>query len=229
MEATEFNPQFDHGASEVAFLHEQQGFNARYANDDRLFVQFHVLPVIKQAESAEQGRPIYRDVVHVRIMQPGNKDSVVDRPVTEEDKRRFARQYAAWEQGEAEILEGTMLEAVARDPMIMISISQIEELKFFGIRTIEQLANVSDVNAQKFMGINELRKRAKLYLEAAKERSDSTRLHSELEKRDNQLAVQAQAIADLQEQVKALMPKQGRLSKEEEERRREVIAKNRAA
>lgn len=191
----------EYDMTQGAFLHESQGFNARYAGDDKLFVQFHVVPVLNPAASDEQGRPVFRDCEQVRIMQPGNKDSIVDRPVTDEDKRRFARQYAAWQQGEKELVEGTMLVAVAKDPLLMISLSQIEELKHFGVRTVEQLASISDANAQKFMGINELKKRARVYLEASKERSAQTRLQGELEKRDAQIASQSQAIEELKAMV----------------------------
>ncbi len=187
--------------------------NPRHAGDDRLWVQFHVLPMVDDAKSAEEGRPIYRDVEHVRILTPGNKDSIVDRPVTEMDVARFRKQYDTWKTQEKEIVEGTLLTSVARDPLLRLTPSQIEELRYFNIRTVEQLANVADVHAQKFMGIGMLKKNAVAYLTASKEKAATTRLEAELESRDNKIASLEQALAGLQEQLKAVQessaPKRG--------------------
>ena len=49
-------------------------------------VQFRVHPFQDPVKSAEAGRPIFVDREYIRIMAPGNKDSVMDRPVREQDK-----------------------------------------------------------------------------------------------------------------------------------------------
>ena len=197
----------DYQMTEQAFLEESGAPNARYAGDDKLFVKFHTVAIPDVEKSAEEGRPIYKETVQIQIMQPGNKDSIIDRPITEEDKRRFYRRYNAWVENEKVLIEGTMLEAVARDPLLMISVAQMEELKYFGIYTVEQLASVSDSNAQKFMGINELKKRARTYLEASEKKSATTRLHAELEKRDNEIASLKEAMRAQQAQMAKLMEK----------------------
>lgn len=193
----------DYQATEMAL-----GRNPRYAGDDKLWVQFHILPMISQEESDKEGRPIFKDVEHVRIMTPGNKDSIVDRPVTHLDIQRFKTQYQQWKADEQEMLTGTPLESVARDPLLMITPSQVEELKYFKIRTVEQLAGIADVHAQGHMGLSMLKTRAVEYLEKAKDTAATTRLQAELETRDNKISTLEQALASLQEQLRAVQQSQ---------------------
>ncbi len=134
----------DYGMTENAFLGGEP--NARYAEDSKLFVTFFKHPRENKAQSLEQGRPIYQEVDYVRIMVPGDKDSVVVRPARELDKQRFAKQFAAYEQGEKEYQEGMPLKAWP-----MVTRGQVEELKYFGIHTVEQLAELADIHVQMFM------------------------------------------------------------------------------
>lgn len=191
----DFDPRQDYGATELAM----QGNNARYAGDNRLLVQFHVLPMIDDVRSAEEGRPIYKDVDHVRIMQPGNKESIVDRPVTEMDIARFRQQYDNWKSGQEELIEGTPLEAWPE-----ITRAQVEEMRYFNVRTVEQLADMADAHAQKFMGINALRKAARLYRDRAAKNAVSTKLQKQLAEKDNQIAALNAALQDLQAKVAGL-------------------------
>ncbi len=191
----QFDPRSDYGATELAM----QGTNARYAGDNRLLVQFHVLPMIDDVRSAEEGRPIYKDVDHVRIMQPGNKESIVDRPVTEMDIARFRQQYDNWKSGQEELVEGTPLEAWPE-----ITRAQVEEMRYFNVRTVEQLADMADAHAQKFMGINEMRRKARLYRDRAAKNAVSTKLQKELKEKDNQIASLNEALKDLQTKVAGL-------------------------
>ncbi len=191
----EFDPRTDYGATELAM----QGVNARYAGDSKLLVQFHILPMVDDDRSKQEGRPMYRDVDHIRIMQPGNKESVIDRPVTEMDIARFRQQYDNWKAGNKEILEGTPLEAVP-----WITRSQVEEMRYFNVRTVEQLADISDSNAQKFMGINVLRKQARTFLEQAKKTAVSTKLQKQLDEKDNKIAALEQAVKELSAKVSSM-------------------------
>lgn len=186
----------DYGMTDMAFSQ-----NARYAGDDRLWVQFHLAPMVNQGKSDQEGRPIFEDKEFIRILMPGNKDSIIDRPITDMDKARFADRYAKWKAQEKELVEGTLLESVARDPMLRLNPSQIAELQYFNIRTVEQLAEVPDVQAQKFMGIQVLKAAAKKYLEASKDNAQTTRLEAELEQRDHKIAALEVALTDLQERL----------------------------
>lgn len=141
------------------------GNQARYSGDETLLVRFYSHPRLKIVESESAQRPIYRDTDYVEIMQPGNKDSIVKRPATKRDKNRFAEQFRKYQARESqEQIEGTLLQEWPA-----ISRAQCEELKFLNIRTVEQLASVSDSNAQHVMGVSLLKEKAKKFLLTSKD------------------------------------------------------------
>ncbi len=181
------------------------GNMARFAKDDNLFVRFYSHPKQDAVKSAEEGRPIFHDTEYVSIMVPGDKTSIIERPASDQDRQRFAKHYAAFKSNESEVLDGTPLEAWPG-----LTRSQVEELRYFNIRTVEQLASVSDTHAQKFLGINMLRRKAEAYIEAAAGNAATDKMAAELEKRDNEITALKQAVEELQ----AMATKSKRKSKE---------------
>ena len=181
----------------------------RHRGDENLYVQFFSHPMQDKAKTLEEGRPIFVDTEYIRIMVPGDKGNVVMRSVREDDRQRFPKQYQAFKNDEEEILEGTPL-----DKWNFVSAAQVEELKYFGIRTVENLANVTDTNAQKFMGINLLRQKAQEYIAAASSEAPIAQLQEELSARDATIAEQASLLADMQERLAALEAKPKRKAKE---------------
>ena len=147
--------------NQVQDFQSDQDFNARYAHDSKLYVQFYLRPMIQPTLSEEAQRPIFADVVHVRILVPGDKLSMIDRPASDDDKKRFTDQYAKFSAGQKDQLIGTRLEAVA-----FMTRSKVEEYKFFGIHTVEQLAGASDEVGQKFPGFHTDKDRCNKFLEA---------------------------------------------------------------
>ena len=171
----------------------------RHRGDENLYVQFFMHPMQDKEKTLEEGRPIFVDTEYINIMVPGDKGNIIMRSARPDDQTRFAKQYAAFKNDEAEILEGTPLEKWG-----LISAAQCEELKYFGIRTVENLANVTDTNAQKFMGINLLRQKAREYIEAAKSDAPIAQLQDELGQRDATIAEQAELLSDLQTRLAKL-------------------------
>jgi hypothetical protein len=150
--------------------------------DKGLLVQFYTKAVQSKEKTVAEGRPIYDEKVYVRIMVPGDRDNIVDRPVQDSDLKRFNRAYSAFQQGRKEQYDGTPLEAWPG-----ISRSQVEEMKFFNVHTVEALAEMSDSNAQKFAGIYDLKRRAQAFLAAADENKFAEQMQAELSKRDEQI------------------------------------------
>jgi hypothetical protein len=190
----------DYDITEQAMLGE--GNSARFAHDDKLFVVFFNHPRKDEEKTLAEGRPMFNEEAYVRIIVPGDKDSIIIRPARDMDKQRFAKQFAAFEAGEGEVHEGTPLRAWP-----MITRSQVEELKFFSIYTVEQLSELADVHVQKFMGVGALKEQAKAYIQAAKDAAPLVQMNAALEERDHEIAAQAQAIAELMEKVAALETK----------------------
>jgi hypothetical protein len=150
---------------------------------DRTFAQFYTRSVQDAKASLEAGRPIFSDKAYVKIMVPGDKDNIVDRPVRDGDKLRWPRQWAAYEAKSEQPVEGT--------PLVEwpgLTRSQVEELAFFGIKTVEDLAAVSDSQAQKFMGIQKLKARAKAYLAEADKQAPFEMMREENELLKNRIA-----------------------------------------
>jgi hypothetical protein len=143
-------------------------------SDDKVFAQFYMHAREDDAKSRAEGRPIFKDVPYVMIMVPGDKDNIIRRPIRQNDKARFPKQWAAFEAGQEQAQEGTPLEQWP-----MVTRAQVEELKFFGVHTVEALSNMPDTAAQNFMGLNRLRQNAKDFLEAAKSEAPFIELREE--------------------------------------------------
>jgi hypothetical protein len=156
--------------------------SSRYHGDEVLLVRFYTHPKKNLVKSEQEGRPIFEDTDYIEIMQPGNKDSIVRRPASDRDKDRFAEHYRRYQARQSEDhIEGTLLEEWPA-----ISRAQCEELKFLNIRTVEQLAGLSDSNAQNIMGIQGLKSKAKKYLEVAEKEANAEKF-AELEAKYQQL------------------------------------------
>ncbi|MCA1807636.1 MAG: hypothetical protein LC687_07295, partial [Actinobacteria bacterium] len=149
----------------------------------------------------EEGRPIYAETDYIQIMQPGNKDSIVERPARPADKQRFSKHWAAYESRVgAPTMEGTPLEEWPA-----ISRSQVEELKFFNVHTLEQLVGMSDSNAQGIMGVNLLKERAQKFLEMAEASAAAEQLVAQQEENERlqglieELSAKVEALTETEE------------------------------
>ena len=165
---------------------------ARFAMDSKLYVTFHVLPIFNAFKSAEAGRPIYEDEEYIRIIVPGDSKTTVDCPADATFKARFPKQYEHFKKGLEQSVTGTPLEMWPQ-----MTVSMVAEFKAVNIRTVEQLAELSDSNAQKFMGSNMWRQKAHAFLEAAAGEAENNKMAAELEKRD----VEIQALKTQMEQL----------------------------
>lgn len=189
----------DFGMTQMAIEESQRG---GFDQDSKLFVTFSLKPHADKEKTKIEGRPIFSPREYITIMVPGDKLNVVSRPASDLDRRRFSQKYAAFKAGQAQAESGTPLESVP-----WISREQVEELKFFNVRSLEHLANLSDVHAQKFLGINTLRQRARDHIQLAKEQAPALRLTAELRQRDDKIAEMETQMAALLAKVEALTPK----------------------
>jgi hypothetical protein len=177
--------------------------------DDRLLVKFFIAPLENATRSKEEGRPIFEDMEWISIRTPGSRNEVC-RPIRMEDKSRFPRHYQAFKsREEQELIEGTLL-----DEWPAIPRSLVEELKFFNVRTVEQLAGMADSADSNFKGIVMWKQKAQAYLDASKESAASDALKEAKERID----AQNETIAMLTKRLEALeapKPKRKRRTKAE--------------
>lgn len=158
--------------------------------DDALLVRFTLMPVENKAKSEEENRPIFEETVFIEISLPGNKDEVRIRKMKEGDKARFPRQWAAYERrnSDGEVIEGTLLSEWPQ-----VTRSQVEELRFFNIRTVEQLAQLTDTNAQNLRGAATLKAKAVEYLDKSMSNDELSKKLAEQEKQIAALIAAAEA------------------------------------
>lgn len=167
--------------------------NGQQQNQDaRLRIQFSMYPELDQAATAAEGRPIYVEKEYITIMVPGDRD-IVHRKVWQRDLERFPQQYAAFKNKQNQ-------DAVSGTPLKMVpwlTLGQVKELEYFNCTTLEQLANMPDSHATKFLAINQLKKLAQDHLQAAKEAAPLTKMRAELDARDFQIAALQKQVADM--------------------------------
>lgn len=169
----------------------------RFSHDNRLYIEFSRKPRLHPAKSREAGRAIYEECDYISIHVPGDKSSVVERPVTEQDIQRFTERYNKWKQGQAEAVVGTPLTALPG-----MTPSKVEEYRYFKILTVEQLAEANDNLGQKFMSFQQDKQRAKAFLQVAANNAPIEAMNVELQKRDAEIENLKTMVEALQAQAK---------------------------
>lgn len=162
--------------------------------DNALWVEFFDDTVLQTFLSEQEGRPIYHDVVNIRIRIPGNDQTVVTRAMDESDKLRFPRQWAFYEaKSKTGDHPGTPISEMAG-----VTKAVSETLKSRGFYTVEQFASASD-QVLSSLGMNAgvsptaFRDQCKRFLGAAADMAPTVRLEAELKQRDAAMAaMQAQ-------------------------------------
>lgn len=122
--------------------------------------RFYVGTRRDDAKSSEKGREIHVDVDMIEIRV--GKD-IINREPTDEDKRAYAKQWAAFKAGQdQEKVEGTPLNEFAP-----LSAGERETLKYAGIRTVEQFAATPDTTLQGLGPLMNKRQAAAIWLKKA--------------------------------------------------------------
>lgn len=160
-------------------------------NDTKgVYARFYYVPKQDEAESAKEGRPIFKDVEYVEIIAAGNANNIVRKPVRDMDRQRFHVQYEKFKAGDMEQLTGTPLTEIP-----WLTRSQVEELMYRKIRSLEQLAEISDA-ACNAPGMYELKRKARAWVDKAAEAAPFTKMQEEMNAlREELAAMKAQQAA----------------------------------
>jgi type I restriction-modification system DNA methylase subunit len=162
-------------------------------------VRFYTKPVKDDVASAKEGRDIFADQEYIEIRIPGDRDGV-NRPMSDGDRHRFAKAYADWKaRGQAAKVEGTPLEMAP-----FLTRGQVEEMKYFNVTTVEGLADLPDIHAQKFMGLVGLKQKAKAYLAVIKENAPIQKLQAQLDEKDAKLKAMEQLLKEQGDKIESL-------------------------
>ena len=131
------------------------------------------------------GRPIFREAIFIRKFTPGDATNIPDREKWPHDEEEFPREWAAFLEGDKGGVSGTPLEMLPG-----LSGARVEEFKAYPkapIRTIEELANLSDQQAQIFMCHAE-REKARSWLLAFEKQAPVIEMQNQLAERDAAIA-----------------------------------------
>ena len=166
--------------------------------DDHLGVVFYTRTVEDIARTLSEGRKCFREREYVKIMVPGDRHNIVDRPVQKtgimptDDAMRFPRQYQRFQQrATQQAHDGTPLSLWTTIPSALA-----EELKFLNIFTVEQLANLADTHVAKIHGGPSWKQKAADFVQAMTDSAQMMKLQTELEKRDNEIDTLKKALKD---------------------------------
>lgn len=171
-----------------------------FGEDENLLVCFYNHATPDTSRSTEEGRPIYRDVIHVRIQQPGEMLNIIDRPANDSDKRRFKTQWANFVHDRTQIPEGTPIEMLfPNHPAVA------ENLRGFGVYTIEQCAALSATAIDTVgRGGQEYVTRAQKYIQQATSGKAFHVLQKQVDDKNQQIRVMEQQMEMMKHQLDAL-------------------------
>lgn len=110
--------------------------------------RFHIRAIQDEEASDKMGHPVFRDAEYVEVRHPGAMHSIPCVRVKQIHKDTWPDYYRAFKEGREVPLEGFPLEEWAP-----ISRGICETMKSMGLRTVEDLANIPDVNVQRLGAI----------------------------------------------------------------------------
>jgi hypothetical protein len=163
------------------------------ASPDAAFPRFHLRPVRQGFKSEQAGRDIWEDAEYVEIFTPGMTRSIPCEPVGETHRGRWPAQYEAFRKGLEPPAEGTPLEQWPP-----LSPAQVLTLKAAHVRTVEQLAEVSDAALQTIgLGARGLRTKAGDWLASAKSAEPLARERARADAAEAEVARLSAQVAEL--------------------------------
>jgi len=158
-----------------------------------------------EVKSKLEGRPVFVEVIHCKIIQGGDNLSVWDQPVRDIDKEKYQVQWERWLATNENRIPGIPIESWP-----VLSDIQKAEFRALNIFTVEQFANIADSMASKIMGFHNLRERAKVFIEAGKDAELIGRIRAEA---DEKMKGQQEQIEKLMAMVQELSANQRRDAK----------------
>ena len=149
--------------------------------DKNLLVKFFYKNRPDSTATEEAGRPMFKEVEYIDIKIAGDRNSGVCRPARTTDIQRFKAHYEAFKNRVEAPVTGTPLTECTFIPRTIV-----EELSFQNVKTVEQLAALSDDFAGRMHGGYGFKRKAQDYLDQAKAVAEFESL-SELKKQNSEL------------------------------------------
>lgn len=152
--------------------------------DSSMVVMFYLKPVPNPAKSDAAGRPVFDDVIYVRIHPPGERLNIVDRRASDQDKKRFPMQFMQFKENMPQESSGTPI-----DMLFPSQPSIAAALKASGVHTVEQCSELSAHAIESIgMGCQHWVNTATRYLQVANKGVKASELRAALDERDRENA-----------------------------------------
>ena len=188
---TEFRPAT--GMDRASLDSQGYGMVQYGPTDDKLIVGFYKKSVLNQARSRAEGKPVHEGRDFVKIQHPGETLNIVDRPVMEEDQRRWPRQWHLYQQGVRQVPDGVPLS------LLFPAKPEIEStLRGYNIHTVEQLAGLSaQAISTVGMGAQDWVNAAQRYMERANKGVNHHQFEKALAEKDAQIVTLQRQVAEV--------------------------------
>jgi hypothetical protein len=188
----EFNPEgfAMPASSKEAFLKQ----HVPQDDDTGVIVRFYKKMEEQTYITKETGVYTEKPVDYINIVVRGNDKMEVDRPVSDVDKRRFAKSWADYQAGRQAESRGTPLDQLPGG-MTPREIVHFHSLNVF---TIEDLALVTDQHISSLgTGARERRSKAQAVVAGRQQSSETERQLTELKKQNGLLSTQLATALDM--------------------------------
>lgn len=181
--------------------------------DSLLHVEFYRYAPINKWASEQKSMEMKRNITvrdeeidFVRIMKPGDQNSILETAVREEHKQRWPEKWLYYQITQGQIDPGGNVPGwkVEDWDELKEQGELLSTLKFKRFYTVEQIAGASDAQIQN-LGIGGLGLREKARV--ALRNKMGSEVKEEIEKKDREVAELKKANETMQEQMKALMAK----------------------
>ena len=174
------------------YTHEHDSFSAENnINKDMVMPVFYREKQLNRKKSEAAQRAVYDEYDAAKFFVPGDNTYEHRERVTDEIKRRFPRQWLAYEQGKEQV-NGMPLESWYK---IVSQPGLIEEMKSLKIRSVEDLAAITDNVVTSTMWGLEWRKLAQAEVESRKSKEAIVEANAELVA---QMAAMTARLAELE-------------------------------
>ncbi len=165
-------------------------------------ILFHPVQVKDNFRSKLENTPRYVEKIFITIITAGDRLSVIDRPIREEDKDKYPVEWARWEKTKENRIPGTPMENWQS-----ITDTQKAEFKAMNIFTVEQFAQLPDSMAVKIMGFHQLRDKAKAFAASQRDSELMDKIRREM---DQKLVAKDTEIEELRNMLKTIMADRAR-------------------
>ena len=183
-------------------VHQVGAGQVNYGNPGQLRPHFHWVSVKNEYQSTIQGHPVFEKREYVRIPFPGTRD-FFDGPVTDHFRRVFPQQYRAFKLAAQEVERGMPIKECP-----LFDVTEVDQLAYYQIFSVEQLAETPDANVATRPGGVRLREKARKYLANAQGMAPIGALEAENKQLVETVKAQAEMLKQVQGQMQQLLSAQ---------------------